>query len=77
MKSVWIVAVLAFLALATTGCGSSAERAKRSAYKAQQNVSKERLKLVDQYKKCVKDAGDDAEKAEACNTYLKAAEALK
>jgi hypothetical protein len=39
--------------------------------------SKERLELVDKYKTCVKDASDDAQKIEACDSHLKAAEALK
>ena len=77
MRLVWFGVVMAFLVLGTTGCGGGAERAQKSAYKAQQNVSEERLKLVDQYKKCVEDAGDDVEKAEACESYLKAADALK
>ena len=56
-----------------TACGGSERRAN----KAQTKVHNERLKLVEDYKKCVKKAGDDNAKIEACDQYLKAAEALK
>ena len=55
------------------GCSSPQDRA----YEAQEGVHKERLKLVEQYQKCVKDSADDTVKAEACEQYLKASEALK
>jgi len=47
------------------------------AYEAQEKVYKERLRLVEEYKKCMANAGQDKQKAEACDQYLKAAEALK
>ena len=72
MKSICILAIA--LALMTfTACSSSEKRAHR----AQAKVHNERLKLVDDYKKCLKKAGDDNAKVEACDQYLKAAEALK
>jgi outer membrane murein-binding lipoprotein Lpp len=77
MKSYGFLAVPVLSSLILAGCGSSTERAQENAYKAQQNVAEERLKLVEQYKDCVKDAGDDAQKAEACDHYLRAADALK
>ena len=55
------------------GCSNPQDRA----YEAQEGVHNERLKLVEQYQKCVKDAGDDNVKVEACDQYLKSAEALK
>lgn len=58
-------------------CSSSAERAQKRSYEAEENVAKERLKLVDEYKECVEDAGDNETKIEACDSYLKAAEALR
>lgn len=76
MKASLYLLGLLLLALTTAGCGGGAERAQKGAYKAQQNVAEERLKLVDKYQQCVKDAGDDTQKVEACDTYLKAAEAL-
>jgi len=57
------------------GCGSSG--AQKRAYKSQSKVHQERLNLVDEYKKCLNKAGDDNLKIEACDSYLKAAEALK
>ncbi len=61
------------LALALSGCSSPQDKA----YKAQENVHNERLALIDKYKACLDKAGDDKMKAEACDQYLKAAEALK
>jgi len=65
---------LVFIALLLTlACSSPQDKA----YKAQGAVHKERLKLVDEYKKCLKKAGSAKAKVEACDQYLKAAEALK
>jgi len=66
-------AIFTFLALLTMACASSQDKA----YKAQEAVHKERLSLVDEYKKCLKKADTDKVKVEACDQYLKAAEALK
>lgn len=68
------------LAALLAACGSSerqADRAQERAYEAQERVAEERLSLVDKYQKCVKNAGSDQAKAAACESYLKAAEALK
>lgn len=54
-----------------------AARAQEKSHQAQEDVAKQRLKLVDQYQSCVKKASGDAEKIEACDSYLRAAEALK
>ena len=72
MKPV-IVLLLALLLGMFTACSSPQDRAA----KAQEDVSKQRLELVDKYDKCMKRAGDDAQKKEDCEQYLKAAEALK
>ena len=72
MKSIYIVFFALVIGL-TIACASSQDRA----YKAQERIHKERLKLVDEYKKCLKKAGNDKEKVEACDQYLRAAEALK
>ncbi len=72
MKSIYIF-VLFFVISLALACSTPQDRA----YKAQENVHKERLKLVDEYKKCLEKAGADKEKTEACDQYLKAAEALK
>lgn len=71
---------LAFSMLVSfSSCGISsgrANRATRKAAKAQENVSKEKLKLIDQYQKCIKKAAGDPQKEAACESYLKASEAL-
>ena len=54
-----------------------ADRARERAYQAQERVAQQRLNLVDKYQKCVRDAGSDQSKAVACQSYLKAAAALK
>ena len=69
--------ILIIATLITIGCGSSVERAQKDSYKAQENVANERLKLVEEYRKCIEKAGEDQQKVEACDSYLKAAEALK
>lgn len=69
-----VVYVFVFLLIGgIVACASSQDRA----YEAQEKVSKERLRLVDEYQKCIERAGQDKQKAEACGQYLKAAEALK
>ena len=72
MRLTVIVASLAILGL--LGACSSAED---DAARAQEEVAQERLKLVEQYQDCVDDADGDAEELESCDSYLKAAEALK
>ena len=54
-----------------------AAKAQQHSYEAQEEVAKERLALVEKYQVCVGEAGGDAAKLEACDSYLKAAEALK
>ena len=66
----WIC-VIAIVAL-VAGCGGSQRKANRTEAK----VNNERLDLVEDYKKCMEDAGDDEVAWEACDSYLKAAEAL-
>ena len=68
-----ISVIVTFLVLAVMACSSPQDKA----YKAQGAIHNERLKLVDEYKKCVKESGTDNVKVEACDQYLKAAEALK
>jgi hypothetical protein len=65
--------LMLIVALAFMSCSSPQDKA----YKAQENVHNERLVLVEKYQQCLKEAGDDSVKTEACDQYLKAAEALK
>ena len=66
------ICVLAIAAL-ITGCGGS----QRKVNKSEAAINKERLSQVEAYNKCVKKAGKDTEKVEACESHRKAAEALK
>ena len=64
----------------TLACSSAerrAQRAERRHYDSATEVNQERLRLVDEYKKCINKAGADRDKSEACDQYLKAAEALQ
>ena len=76
MKILGVATLIALLA----GCSSpqdKAAKAQQGSYEAQEKVAKERLTLVNKYQQCVKDAGDNQQKAATCDSYLKAAEALK
>jgi len=74
------LAVIASTIALLTACSTPQERAAEAqagAYNAQQDVAKRRLQLVDQYQTCVKNAAGNEQKAAACDSLLKAAEALK
>ena len=68
---------LAGLMGACTSPQDRAAKAQESSYKAHEEVAKERLELVDKYQQCVKRADDNRRKVEACDSYLRAAQALK
>jgi len=79
MKTIKMIAVAGAIGL-LTACSTPQDRAAKAqegAYEAQQKVAQERLKLVDKYQACVKSAGADQQKAAACDSYLKSADALK
>lgn len=79
MRLISIVLVL-FIAGSLAACGNphkKAAKAQAKSYEAQGEVAKQRLRLVDQYQECVISANNDTMKIEACDSYLKAAEALK
>jgi hypothetical protein len=76
IKGLGVAALIALLA----GCSSpqdKAAKAQEGSYEAQEKVARERLSLVNKYQECVKEAGDNQQKAAACDSYLKASEALK
>jgi uncharacterized lipoprotein YajG len=76
MKTLGVATLIALLA----GCSSpqdKAAKAQQGSYEAQEKVANERLELTKKYQQCVKEAGDNQQKAAACDSYLKAAEALK
>ena len=68
--------LIGFLA-ACSNPHDEAAKAQKQTHEAQEEVARERLDLVEKYQTCVKDASSDAQKIEACDSYLKAAEALK
>jgi hypothetical protein len=77
----WIRVIGICAAIGMLGACSTPEQraaqAQEGAYRSQQKVADERLKLVDKYQDCVKNAGGDKQKEAACESYLKAADALK
>jgi hypothetical protein len=80
MYTKFTAVICVFAIVSTSACtGTSVRNAARSqnqAYKAQGDVAKQRLEFVEQYQKCVAAAGEDQLKVEACDTYLKSAQAL-
>jgi hypothetical protein len=69
----WIsILFIGFLLVVNLSCAGSETKKNR----AEEAVHKERLNLIEDYKKCMKKAGDDQAEVEACDKYLKAAEAL-
>ena len=72
MKSIYIFLFAAIVTL-TLACSSPQDRA----YEAEAKVNQEKLRLVQEYQKCLKEAGDNNAMKEACESYLKQAETLK
>ena len=71
-----VAAVMGLLA-ACSSPQKDAARAQEGAFEAQEKVAKQRLELVEKYQACVDEAAGDQLKVDACDSYLKAAEALK
>ena len=76
LKLAGIALMIGLLAACATP-EEKAAQAQEGSYKAQENVANRRLELIDKYQSCVKDAAGNKQKAEACDSYLRAAEALK
>ena len=70
LMRIFLVVIVAGMMIA---CGS----AERKANKSQAEINKERIKLIEEYQKCMKKAEGDKDKEAGCEQYLKAAEALK
>ncbi len=58
------------------GC-SGAGRAQKRAYRAEEAVAKERLRLIEDYQRCMRKADGDPMREDGCETYRRSAEALK
>ncbi len=69
-------AVIGLLA-ACSSPQEDAAKAQEGAYSAQEKVAQQRLELVEKYRNCVDEAAGEQLKIDACDSYLKAAEALK
>jgi ribulose kinase len=76
LPMVVIGAVMVGVLGACSNAHEDAARAQEKVHEANEQAAKERLALVEKYQECVKDAKNDKQKVEACDTYLKAAEAL-
>jgi hypothetical protein len=70
----------ALIAASMAGCASPQEKAakaRRQASKADLKIKEAQPKMIDECKKCISDAGDDAMKADSCDRILRAIAALK
>ena len=76
LLAVGCVAVLVSTSACTGASVRNAARSQDAAYKAHEAVAEKRLEFVDKYLDCVDEAGADKEMVEACDSYLKSAEAL-
>ena len=77
IRGVFIIFLILGMVSACSTPEEKAHKAQAKSYNAQEKIHKERLKLVDDYKKCLEKAGEDKTKVEACDQHLRAAEALK
>ena len=71
---------MVLISASLAGCASPQDKAadaQRRASQADLKIKEERLKMIDEYKKCLADAGNDSRKAEGCERILKAVDALK
>ena len=68
IRNIVVTAGIVFLLAA---CGSSPEKEKARAEAA---YTEEKTKTLKEYKTCVKKAGEDQQKLDACERLLKAAE---
>ena len=66
-----------FLVVIVAGMISACSSAERKESRSQTELNKEKVKLSQEYQKCVKKAEGDKDKEAECEKYLKAAEALK
>ncbi len=66
-----------FLVVIVVGMISACQSAERKESRSQTELNKEKVKLSQEYQKCMKKAEGDKDKEAGCEKYLKAAEALK
>ena len=63
-----LIACLLLASATLPGCGSGAAKAQKRAYKVADAVSEERLRLIDEYEKCLCKAEGDAPSKRAAST---------
>jgi len=66
-----------FLVVIVAGMMSACQSAERRHTRSQTELNKEKIKISEEYQKCLKNAEGDKDKEAACEQYLKAGEALK
>ena len=79
MRRIQIFTCAAFVGI-LSACSTPQEdaaKAQKRSFEAQEEVARQRLELVEKYQVCVEDAAGNSLKVEACESYLKAVEALK
>ena len=75
VKVLGAITLIALLAACQTPQEKAAD-AQAAAAKAQEDIAKKRLDLIGKYQNCVQSAAGDQQKVAACDSYLKAAQAL-
>ena len=76
-KTTFISAICIGILAACSTPAEKASKAREESYKALGGIATQRLELVEKYQACVKKASGNAQKIEACDSYLKAAQALR
>ena len=66
-----------FLVVIVAGMMSACGGAESKVKKSEAEINKEKIKISEEYQKCLKNAKGDKDKEAACEQYLKAGEALK
>jgi len=66
-----------FLVVIVVGMVSACASAERKNTRSQTKINNEKIKLSEEYQKCMKKAEGVKDKESECEKYLKAAEALK
>ena len=65
------------LVVIVAGMMSACSSAERKESRSQTELNKEKVKLSEEYQKCMKKANGDKDKEAECEKYLKAAEPLQ
>lgn len=66
-----------FLIVIVVGMMSACGSAEKNVQKSEAEINKQKIKISEEYQKCIKEAEGDKDKEAACEQMLKASEALK